>query len=221
MPRHATGYDAMQRLEVRIAAGELEPTVIRKDIERPTRASDYWRDVGMYGMGVGTALAAGAFGAVWMVSEYYQVFALDAAFAAALAAWGLGFTLVSWAQFADFNDRLWASEKEEAQFATSGPVSRPYVATSRSTYALVPEPDNYPGAAQTFAQAVLEGKAELTEKGARRYGYSRDSWTELRDWLIAHGVATWKDEKNRRLGIEVTGSGSERALMHIADGDYL
>ena len=221
MPRHATGYDAMQRLEVRIAAGELEPTVVMKDVEKPERPSDYWKDVGAYAMGVGIALGAGAFGVTWLISSYIGVAKFDIPLAASLVGWGFGFALVSWAQYGNFNKRLWTSRKEEAQFTTSGPASRPYVATPRSTYSLVPEPDNYPGAAQTFAQAVLEGKAQLTESGAGRYGYSRDSWTELRDWLVAHGVATWKDEKNRRLGIEVTGSGSERALMHIADGDYL
>lgn len=120
-------------------------------------------------------------------------------------------TCFSWrGHLGDYKSLLWYNE-----FAQSPEVEQPSRQTHEArvrvnnnwVHADLPFDRDNPQALVDFAGGVTCGAAPFSERGAGRYGYSAQRFTDLRDNMIRGHMAYWKDPKNKRLGVGLSASG--------------
>jgi hypothetical protein len=106
--------------------------------------------------------------------------------------------------FDAFTDMMVVYERTIKPLGTPQPPQAVYVQAGNQTTRLPDEPR--PGALRHFALALLRGDP-FNESTAARLGYPRDRWEALRDFAVTMGWAHWRDDTNRRLGLETSGAG--------------
>lgn len=75
------------------------------------------------------------------------------------------------------------------------------------TYSNLPFDRDNVQALVDFASGVSSGACPFSERGAGRYGYSVQRFTELRDSFIKGHLAYWKNPKNKREGVGLNAAG--------------
>lgn len=83
-------------------------------------------------------------------------------------------------------------------------------------YAFLPHDPSDPGSLHRFIAAYLSSEVSFSESGAEQVGYPVRLYRQLRDDLIAANICYWKDEKNKRAGVDFTVSGKQflRSLVN-------
>lgn len=119
----------------------------------------------------------------------------------------------------DYKALLWYTEFAEGpeQQTETKQVHEGRVRVNNNwVHADLPFDRDNPGALVEFAKGVVSNIAPFSERGAGRYGYSVTRFNELRDGFIRGRLATWKDPKNKRLGVALT-AGGRSLLQSVAE----
>ena len=124
----------------------------------------------------------------------------------------LGWSWWSWrGHLGDYKSLLWYNEFAQGPEVEqqNRQVHEARVQVNHNwAHADLPFDRDNPQALVDFAAGVTCGAAPFSERGAGRYGYSVQRFTELRDNMIRGYMAYWKDSKNKRLGIGLSAGGA-------------
>lgn len=119
----------------------------------------------------------------------------------------------------DYKQLLWYTEFAEGpepQIENKHTVEGKVKVNNNWVYSNLPFDRDNPQALVDFAKGVSSGATPFSERGAGRYGYSVQRFTELRDNFIKGRLAYWKDNKNKKLGVGLN-AGGYTLLKNVAD----
>lgn len=110
----------------------------------------------------------------------------------------------------DYKSLLWYTEfanGPEPQIENKQTIKGEVKVNNNWVYSNLPFDRDNPQALVDFAKGVSSGATPFSERGAGRYGYSVQRFTELRDNFIKGRLAYWKDDKNKKLGVGLNAGG--------------
>ena len=101
-------------------------------------------------------------------------------------------------------------EMVNVNVTTDGPHNRPQVKR------LIRFPSGRQ--AKQFYRAVAAGTASFSDRGAAKFSITQNVFRHhIRDGLVERGLATWKNDRHRNLGVDITPDGM-RLLEQLGRG---